>query len=81
MILSSSQSATTPKPAQMSTTDVVMGISSNWGHPSRVGLTEVEFYNGSGEKITLTPTDVWVKGSKDMQGILGNIVNGRAKVR
>lgn len=72
--------AATPKTAVTSTTDVTLEVLSNWGHASRVGLTEVEFYNNAGEKISLTPSDVWVQGAKDMQGMLGNLVNGRAKV-
>ncbi|XP_071813789.1 katanin-interacting protein-like isoform X2 [Apostichopus japonicus] len=71
--------ASLPKTASTRTSHVTLEVLSNWSHSSRVGLTEVEFYNDAGEKVNLTPSDVWVQGAKDMQGMLGNLVNGRAK--
>lgn len=73
--------ASLPKTASTRTSHVTLEVLSNWSHSSRVGLTEVEFYNDAGEKVNLTPSDVWVQGAKDMQGMLGNLVNGRAKVK
>ncbi|KAM5197959.1 katanin-interacting protein isoform 4-T4 [Hipposideros larvatus] len=49
-------------------------VLSNWGNPSRVGLTEVEFFDLNDTKLYVSPRDVDV-WSMDTPGDLGRLVN------
>ncbi|XP_072167978.1 katanin-interacting protein-like [Diadema setosum] len=59
--------------------EVIVEVASNWGHPLRVGLTEVQFFDAEGQRITLQPTQVKVHNGDEHVGSLGNIVNGKMK--
>nr|KAF6489779.1 hypothetical protein HJG59_007249 [Molossus molossus] len=53
---------------------VTVEILSNWGSPSWVGLTEVEFFDLSNTKLYVSPHDVDVRNT-DAPGALGQLVN------
>uniref|UniRef100_I3MWA4 Katanin interacting protein n=1 Tax=Ictidomys tridecemlineatus TaxID=43179 RepID=I3MWA4_ICTTR len=53
---------------------VTMEILSTWGSVSRVGLTEVEFFDVSNTKLYVSPHDVAVQSSGS-PGDLGSLVN------
>lgn len=53
---------------------VTMEILSTWGSVSRVGLTEVEFFDVSNTKLYVSPHDVAVRSSGS-PGELGSLVN------
>ncbi|XP_013381133.1 protein KIAA0556 isoform X4 [Lingula anatina] len=69
-----------PNPVQSE--DIVelhLVLLSNWGHPSRIGLTEIQAFDSEGNRIDLTCGDVQVYGAKDCKGDLDNLFNGRFK--
>ncbi|XP_045428482.1 katanin-interacting protein isoform X3 [Pipistrellus kuhlii] len=53
---------------------VTMEILSNWGSPSWVGLTEVEFFDLDNTKLYVSPHDVDIRNA-DSPGDLGQLVN------
>ncbi|XP_066239210.1 katanin-interacting protein isoform X3 [Saccopteryx leptura] len=53
---------------------VTMEILSNWGDPSWVGLTEVEFFDLNNTKLYVSPHDVDIRNT-DTPGDLGRLVN------
>ncbi|XP_054570524.1 katanin-interacting protein [Eptesicus fuscus] len=53
---------------------VTMEILSNWGSPSWVGLTEVEFFDLDNTKLYVSPHDVDIRNA-DTPGDLGQLVN------
>ncbi|XP_027965645.1 protein KIAA0556 homolog isoform X4 [Eumetopias jubatus] len=53
---------------------VTLEILSNWGHASRVGLTEVEFFDLHNTKLYVSPHDVNIR-TTDTPGDLGHLVN------
>ncbi|XP_023572507.1 protein KIAA0556 homolog isoform X2 [Octodon degus] len=53
---------------------VALEILSNWGNPSRVGLTEVEFFDLNNTKLYVSPHDVDVQNTVT-PGELGCLVN------
>lgn len=53
---------------------VTVEILSNWGHTSRVGLTEVEFFDRNNTKLYVSPHDVDIRNT-DTPGDLGHLVN------
>ncbi|XP_063082778.1 katanin-interacting protein isoform X5 [Cavia porcellus] len=56
---------------------VTMEIMSNWGNPSWVGLTEVEFFDLNYTKLYVSPHDVDVQNTTE-PGELGFLVNRNA---
>ncbi|KAJ7306069.1 hypothetical protein JRQ81_010435 [Phrynocephalus forsythii] len=54
---------------------LTLEIRSNWGHASRVGLTEVEFFDLQHRKLFVSPHDVDLRHS-DSPGELACLVNG-----
>ena len=60
---------------------LTLDLCTNWGHKNRVGLTEVQVYGIDGKRLKLKADDVSVNGAMETSGDLGNIVNGKTKVR
>ncbi|CAI5791774.1 Uncharacterized protein PODLI_1B000179 [Podarcis lilfordi] len=58
---------------------ITVEILSNWGNASRVGLTEVEFFDLHHAKVFVSPHDVDIRHA-DMPGELGCLVNRNSKV-
>ena len=76
-----SRSITTPKTVVTPPEIVVtVQILSNWGHPTRVGLTELQLFDKSGKKLELDVADVFVHGAVNPKGQIKNIINGNFKV-
>ncbi|CAH1274468.1 KIAA0556 [Branchiostoma lanceolatum] len=59
--------------------EVFCEMLSNWGHPSRLGLTEMEFFDLEGKKIPLSEADVIATGAEEQKGTVGCLVNGKTK--
>ncbi|XP_053220052.1 katanin-interacting protein isoform X2 [Podarcis raffonei] len=58
---------------------ITVEILSNWGNATRVGLTEVEFFDLHHAKVFVSPHDVDIRHA-DMPGELGCLVNRNSKV-
>lgn len=58
---------------------VTMEILSNWGHPSQVGLTEIQFFCPQNQKLFVSPHDLDIRNT-DQPGNLAALVNGKTKV-
>ena len=84
LLFSSLQSASSSKSSSLETSssdlEVIIEINSNWGHPSRVGVTEVQFFDLEGQRLTLQPSSLDVRNASESKGELANIVNARMKV-
>eukprot|EP00057_Strongylocentrotus_purpuratus_P022591 XP_011677065.1 PREDICTED: uncharacterized protein KIAA0556 [Strongylocentrotus purpuratus] len=78
-----SKSASSSKSSSLETSssdlEVIIEINSNWGHPSRVGVTEVQFFDLEGQRLTLQPSSLDVRNASESKGELANIVNARMK--
>ena len=61
--------------------EVTLEIKSNWGHPSLVGLTELQFFDQSGGLVPVKPSDVSVYGAGTSAKNVGVLFNGKSKVR
>ncbi|XP_035694968.1 protein KIAA0556-like isoform X6 [Branchiostoma floridae] len=61
------------------TIEVFCEMLSNWGHPTRLGLTEMEFFDLEGKKIPVSEADVVVTAAEDKKGTVGCLVNGKTK--
>ncbi|XP_057178046.1 katanin-interacting protein isoform X2 [Triplophysa rosa] len=61
-----------------STLYVTMEILSNWGHPSQVGLTEIQFFCPQNQKLFVSPHDLDIRNT-DQPGNLAALVNGKTK--
>ncbi|CAG5117097.1 unnamed protein product, partial [Candidula unifasciata] len=59
--------------------EVTLEILSNWGHPSLVGLTELEFFDQSGRLIPIKSSDVSVHGARSSTNKVDVIFNGKSK--
>ena len=55
---------------------VQLEVSSTWGHPNQMGLTEVEFYTTQDKKVWLSGTRVKAEGHINTYN-LGHILNGK----
>ena len=55
-------------------------ITSNWGHSSLVGLTELQFYDQSGLLLPIKPSDVSVYGANKESNKVEVLFNGKSKV-
>ncbi len=61
--------------------DVSLEIHSNWGHPGRVGLTEIQIYDLAGRRIPVKAEDVFVKRAVNASGNIDVLFSGKYKVR
>ncbi|XP_078693037.1 katanin-interacting protein-like isoform X5 [Branchiostoma floridae x Branchiostoma belcheri] len=61
------------------TVEVFCEMLSNWGHPSRLGLTEIEFFDLEGKKIPVSEADIVASGAEEQKGTVGCLVNGKTK--
>ncbi|XP_046378417.2 katanin-interacting protein-like isoform X2 [Haliotis rufescens] len=59
--------------------EVNMEILSNWGHPDRVGLTEIQFFNSDKQLIPVRMSDVSVHGATGCRTSLDVLFNGKPK--
>lgn len=68
--------------AELSGVEVHVEILSNWGHPNKIGLTEVQFFDKEGKRLWLGSNRVQVLGTPDGvdPGNVGTLVNGKTKV-
>ncbi|XP_070580044.1 protein KATNIP homolog isoform X2 [Ptychodera flava] len=71
-------SKTADKP-KTSNTEVIFEISSNWGHGSRVGLTEIQFFDAKSKKIPIDDNDTRVVSARQEKGDVCNVTNGKCK--
>ncbi|KAM4024927.1 katanin-interacting protein isoform 2-T2 [Anomaloglossus baeobatrachus] len=55
---------------------VTVEITSNWGNPYSVGLTEIQFFNMNNQKIYISPHDVDIRNTA-FPGDLHCLVNGK----
>ncbi|XP_072535348.1 katanin-interacting protein isoform X2 [Salminus brasiliensis] len=79
--ISSSPPAWQRRPALTEVTStlyVTMEILSNWGHPGRVGLTEVQFFCRRNRRLYVSPHDLDIRNA-DQPGNLAALVNGKTK--
>ncbi|XP_022250480.1 protein KIAA0556-like isoform X2 [Limulus polyphemus] len=76
---SSSKVASEYKSSEGNVINIDLELLSNWGHPDRIGLTEVQLYDSSGKLLDVKPMDVSVEGSGSVVGEVGNLVNGKTK--
>ncbi len=66
--------------------DVAAGVSvrvrvlSNWGHASRVGLTELQLVDTAGAALPVDPAHVTLRGAAGSTDV-ACLFNGRCKVR
>ena len=59
---------------------VYLEIKSNWGHNMRLGLTEIQLFDGAGTLIPVSPNDVSVHGAEDCKEHVSVLFNGKFKV-
>ena len=59
---------------------ICLCIFSNWGHPGRVGLTEIQLFDLDQRKIEVQSEDVLVQGAHNITGDLESLFNGKYKV-
>ncbi|XP_067672341.1 katanin-interacting protein-like isoform X2 [Haliotis asinina] len=59
--------------------EVNMEILSNWGHPDRVGLTEIQFFNTDKQLIPVRVSDVSVHGATGCRTSRDVLFNGKPK--
>ncbi|XP_022258717.1 protein KIAA0556-like, partial [Limulus polyphemus] len=67
------------KSSEGNITRVHLELFGNWGHPDKIGLTEVQFYDSSGTLLSLKPVDVSIEGVEDVSMGVENLVNGKTK--
>ena len=60
--------------------EVHIEIKSNWGHPMRLGLTEIQLYDGNHSLLQVAPSDVTVFGAEECKGTIDVLFNGKFKV-
>ncbi|XP_071797253.1 katanin-interacting protein-like isoform X3 [Asterias amurensis] len=78
--LTSSSQQAPPSALSASSTEVTLVATTNWGHPSRIGLTDVQFFDLNGKRIPLSADQVKLVGSyREVKGDIGCVVNGKAK--
>ncbi|XP_038048296.1 katanin-interacting protein-like [Patiria miniata] len=77
--LTTTTSAATTTPTTP-THEFTLEASSNWGHPNRIGLTDVQFFDLAGKRVSLSADQIRTTAAcRDAKGELENIVNGKAK--
>ncbi|XP_074648255.1 katanin-interacting protein-like isoform X2 [Tubulanus polymorphus] len=59
--------------------EVNMKVISNWGHPKRLGLTEIQFIDMDNRRLQIKPEDIIVYGAIDSNGDIGSLINGKFK--
>ncbi|CAH1795086.1 unnamed protein product [Owenia fusiformis] len=52
---------------------------SNWGHKSRIGLTEIQIFDMEKRRIPINESDLVLHGVKQPKGDLNNLFNGKFK--
>ena len=62
------------------TMEVLVEVLSSWGHPSRVGLTEIQFFDMKKRRIFVNHSQVKVQGATNVKGELEALFNGKCKV-
>ncbi|KAI8487365.1 hypothetical protein Bbelb_348340 [Branchiostoma belcheri] len=65
--------ASTTQEKHEGTVEVFCEMLSNWGHPSRLGLTEIEFFDLEGKKIPVSEADIVASGAEEQRGLLDTI--------
>ncbi len=60
--------------------EIQVRLLSNWGHSSRIGLTEIQLLESSGQRIEVDPANVTLHGAEDSSDV-GCLFNGKCKVR
>ena len=55
-------------------------LKSNWGHCSRLGLTELQLFDSATRRLSVAASDVTVLGADDVKGHVENLFNGKCKV-
>ena len=61
--------------------EVHLEIKSNWGHAMRLGLTEIQLFDGNHSLLQISPSDVTVFGAEECKGTIDLLFNGKFKVR
>jgi hypothetical protein len=59
---------------------IQIGLLSNWGHESRIGLTEIQFFDLKKNRLEIDASLLRVEGAKNELGDVGYLVNNRFKV-
>lgn len=59
---------------------VTIEMVSNWGHPSRLGLTEIQLLNELEHLLPVSSSGVFVHGAETMSGSPSILFNGKTKV-
>ncbi|XP_028395506.1 LOW QUALITY PROTEIN: protein KIAA0556-like [Dendronephthya gigantea] len=59
--------------------EVLLEIRSNWGHPSDVGLTEVQFFDKNGLLINVPKNEISSSNKDRFETSLSNLVIGKTK--
>ncbi|GFO38442.1 protein kiaa0556 [Plakobranchus ocellatus] len=80
--VSSSRPLPQPRSSKGPETDrleLTFEIMSNWGHPSLVGLTELQFFDQSGCLVPVKPSDISVTGAGSSAKNVGVLFNGKSK--
>lgn len=62
------------------TLEVHIEIKSNWGHAMRLGLTEIQLFDGNNALLQIAPIDVTVYGAEECRGSIDVLFNGKCKV-
>ena len=60
--------------------EVHIEIKSNWGHPMRLGLTEIQLFDGNHSLLQVASSDVTVFGAEECKGTIDVLFNGKFKV-
>ena len=60
--------------------EVHLEVKSNWGHPMRLGLTEIQLFDGNHSLLQVAPSDVTVFGAEECKGTIDVLFNGKFKV-
>ncbi|XP_069124311.1 katanin-interacting protein-like isoform X2 [Argopecten irradians] len=59
--------------------EVNIEITSNWGHPALMGLTEIQFFDVDGHLVPVFPDNISTHGAQDQQSPLSVLFNGKYK--
>ena len=60
--------------------EVYIEVKSNWGHPMRLGLTEIQLFDIDNCPVPVSPSEVSVFGAEEIQGSTDLLFNGKFKV-
>ncbi len=59
--------------------EIEIKLLSNWGHKSRIGLTEVQLFRNDGQQVDIDPACVHIQDGKDATDV-SCLFNGKYKV-